>query len=169
MVSNLTKSGMSEWLNTSHRNEVGTHQVLEKGAWPSVNRPVDQQIKFTFLWLGAEDMILCIRLTCRFVYFILHDRLSENFTWDFSGTYPPAQNQYMQEKIPGAFIFARIHVGPVFALRPIQENIFEELFLKYVFAPSQICICTFAPSLHMDTVAVSTHPWCQYIKIPLGN
>ena len=32
-------------------------------------------------------------------------------------------------------IFAQIHVGPVFALSRIQENILEELFLKYVFAP----------------------------------
>ena len=40
----------------------------------------------------------------------------------------------MQEKILEELIFARIHVGPVFALARIQENIFEELFLKYVFA-----------------------------------
>ena len=35
-------------------------------------------------------------------------------------------------------IFARIHVGLVFALAQIQENTFEELFSKYVFAPSQM-------------------------------
>ena len=64
----------------------------------------------------------------------------------------------MQEKIPGEFIFARIHVGPVFALGQIQENLFEELLSKHVFAPLQICIRTFAPSLCMDTVAVFTHP-----------
>ena len=40
--------------------------------------------------------------------------------------YPPAQNQYMQEKIPGELIFPRIHAGPVFALARIQENIFGE-------------------------------------------
>ena len=72
--------------------------------------------------------------------------------------YPPAQNQYMQEKILEELIFAHMHVGPVFALTQIQENMFEELFLKYVFAPSQICICHFAPSLCMDTVAAFTHP-----------
>ena len=64
----------------------------------------------------------------------------------------------MQEKILEELIFAQMHVGPVFALAQIQENIFEEIFLKYVFAPSQICIRTFAPSLRIDTVAVFTHP-----------
>ena len=38
-------------------------------------------------------------------------------------------------------------MGPVFALAERQENIIEELFSKYVFAPSQICIRTFAPSI----------------------
>ena len=45
--------------------------------------------------------------------------------------YPPAQNQYMQEKFLGELIFPRIHAGPVFALAPIQENIFEEVFPEY--------------------------------------
>ena len=45
--------------------------------------------------------------------------------------YPPAQNQYMQEKILGELIFARIHAGRVFALARIQENIFEEVFPEY--------------------------------------
>ena len=45
---------------------------------------------------------------------------------------------------------------------------FEELFLKYVSAPSQICILTFAPSLCMDTVAVFT-PDAKTSKIVLGN
>ena len=40
----------------------------------------------------------------------------------------------MQEKNLEELIFARIHVEPVFALVRIQENIIEELFLKYVFA-----------------------------------
>ena len=35
--------------------------------------------------------------------------------------------EYMQERILGELIFARIHAGPVFALARIQENIFEEL------------------------------------------
>ena len=39
-------------------------------------------------------------------------------------TYPPAQNQYMQEEILGEFIFARMHARPVFALARIQENMF---------------------------------------------
>ena len=51
--------------------------------------------------------------------------------------YPLAQNRYMQEKILEELIFARIHVGPVFALVRIQENIFEELFFE-------ICIRTSA-------------------------
>ena len=64
----------------------------------------------------------------------------------------------MHEKLLGELIFARIHAGPVFALARIRENMFEELFLKYAFAPSQICILTFAPpSVCMDTVAVFTH------------
>ena len=33
----------------------------------------------------------------------------------------------------------------------------------------EICICTFAPYLCIDIVAVFTHPWCQYIKIFWGN
>ena len=48
-----------------------------------------------------------------------------------SRTYPPAQNQYMQEKILGELIFARIHAGPVFALARIQESIFEGSFSAY--------------------------------------
>ena len=46
-------------------------------------------------------------------------------------TYPPAQNQYMQEKILGELIFVRIHAGPVFALARIQENNFGEVFPEY--------------------------------------
>ena len=45
--------------------------------------------------------------------------------------YPPAQNQYMQEKNLGELIFPRIHAGPVFALAQIQENILEESFSAY--------------------------------------
>ena len=40
--------------------------------------------------------------------------------------YPPAQNQYMQEKILGELFFSRMHAGPAFALARIQENILEE-------------------------------------------
>ena len=43
---------------------------------------------------------------------------------------PPAQNRYMQEKNLEELILARIHVGP----SANTGNIFEELFLKYVFA-----------------------------------
>ena len=71
--------------------------------------------------------------------------------------YPPAQNQYMQEKNLEEFIFAHMHVGPVFALAQIQENTFEELFLKYVFAPSQICICPLRPlPLYGDSGCIHT-------------
>ena len=41
----------------------------------------------------------------------------------------------MQEKILEELLFARRHVGPVFALSQIQENTLEELFLKHAFAP----------------------------------
>ena len=34
----------------------------------------------------------------------------------------------MQEKILEELVLPRIHVGPVFALVRIQDNIFEELF-----------------------------------------
>ena len=37
----------------------------------------------------------------------------------------------MQDKILGELIFERIHVGPVFALARIPENIFEEPFSAY--------------------------------------
>ena len=69
-----------------------------------------------------------------------------------SGTKPiPAGNNSRGK------IFARVHVAPVFAVAQTQENICEELCLKYVSAPSQICILTFAPSICMDTVAVFSH------------
>ena len=61
----------------------------------------------------------------------------------------------MQETFLEELIFSGIHVAQVVALAQIQDNIFEELFLKYVF--------DFARSLCMDKVAVFTHPWCQYI------
>ena len=47
-----------------------------------------------------------------------------------SSKYPPAQNQYMQEKILGKTIFARIHAGLVFILARIQENSFEGSFSR---------------------------------------
>ena len=71
---------------------------------------------------------------------------------------PPGTKPIYAGKNLGELIFARIHAGPVFALARTQENEFEELFLKYVFAPWQICILTFAPSLCVDAVAVFTHP-----------
>ena len=43
----------------------------------------------------------------------------------------------MQEKFLGEFIFARMHVGPVFALAQKQENTLEELFIE-------VCIRTFS-------------------------
>ena len=70
---------------------------------------------------------------------------------------PPGTNQYMQ-RIIEELIFAQIHVGPVFAPAQIQENIIEELFLKYIIEPSQICIRTFAPSLCLDTGLYSHTP-----------
>ena len=45
--------------------------------------------------------------------------------------YPPAQNQYMQEKILGELIFARIYAGSVLALARIQENVFEGSLSAY--------------------------------------
>ena len=69
------------------------------------------------------------------------------------GNYPPAQNQYMQEKILGELIFAPIHAGPVFALVRIQENIIEEHFphISQIWGAVHVgantcraCICTLA-------------------------
>ena len=48
---------------------------------------------------------------------------------------PRHKTDTCRKKILEELIFARIHVGPVFALLRIQENTLEELFLKYVFAP----------------------------------
>ena len=42
--------------------------------------------------------------------------------------------------------------GACIRTRANTGNIFEEFFSKYVFAPSQICILTFAPSVCMDIV-----------------
>ena len=77
---------------------------------------------------------------------------------EFLWNVPPCAKPIHAGKHLEELIFERIHVGPVFALWQIQEPISEELFLKHVFAPSQICIRTFARSLCMDTVAVFTHP-----------
>ena len=75
---------------------------------------------------------------------------------------PPAQNQYMQEKILGELIFARIHAGPVFALARIQENIFEEVFPEY-FAKllGEFTRCEYMPRLYL-------HPH-EYRKILQAN
>ena len=76
--------------------------------------------------------------------------------------YPPAQNQYMQEKNLGELIFVRIHAGPVFALARIQENIFEESFPEY-FAKflGEFARCEYMPRLY-------SHPR-EYRKIFLAN
>ena len=39
----------------------------------------------------------------------------------------------------------------------LDRKYFLRIFLKYVFAPSQIGILTFAPSICLDTVAVYSH------------
>ena len=57
----------------------------------------------------------------------------------------------MKKLLEGFILFARMHVRPVFTLAQIQENTVEELFLKYAFAPLQICIRTFpSPSEWMQ-------------------
>ena len=68
-------------------------------------------------------MVLVLLLAGLFVRIIPASRANHE--------YPPAQNRYMQAKIPGELIFSRIHAGPVFALARIQENIFEESFSAY--------------------------------------
>ena len=57
-------------------------------------------------------------------------------------TIPPGTKPIHAEKNPEELIFAYVHVGPVFALVRIQENIFKD-FLKYVFAlwPSHFGPC----------------------------
>ena len=76
--------------------------------------------------------------------------------------YPPAQNQYTQEKILGEFIFARVHAGPVFARVRIQENILEEVFPEY-FAKflGELTLCEYMPRLY-------SHPR-EYRNIFLGG
>ena len=76
--------------------------------------------------------------------------------------YPPAQNQYMQDKILGELIFARIHAGPVFALPRIQENIFDEIFPEYSAKfLGEFARCEYMPRLY-------SHPR-EYRKIFLAN
>ena len=41
--------------------------------------------------------------------------------------------------------------------REYRKSMFEELFLEYVFAPSQVCLLTIAPSVCMGTAVVFTH------------
>ena len=64
-------------------------------------------------------------------YLYEEDCLGELIMNCLTKNYPPAQNQYMQEKILGELIFPRMHAGPVFALARIQENILEESFSAY--------------------------------------
>ena len=64
----------------------------------------------------------------------------------------------MQETCLEELIFARI-----------QVNICEDFVLTYVFTPSQICICTFTPSLSMDTVAVFREPLMPIHKNHFGE
>ena len=78
-----------------------------------------------------------------------------------SDMYPAAQNRYMQEKILEELIFARIHVGPVFALVRIQE-----IFLRNYF---RNMYSHFGPALCIDIVPVFAHPWCQYINVFWGG
>ena len=76
--------------------------------------------------------------------------------------YPPGQNQDMQEKILGELISARIHVGPVFALARMQENIFEEVFPEYFDKfLGEFTRCEYMPRLY-------SHPR-EYRKILLAN
>ena len=54
-----------------------------------------------------------------------------NLAWPTkTGTYPPAQNQYMHDKMSGELVLVQINAGPVFALARIQESTFEELCFK---------------------------------------
>ena len=75
---------------------------------------------------------------------------------------PPPQNQYMQEKILGEIVFARIHAGPIFALARIQENIFEEVFPEYCARfLGEFILCEYMPRLY-------SHPR-EYRKVLLAN
>ena len=73
--------------------------------------------------------------------------------------YPPAQNQYMQEKFLEELIFVRMHVGPVFALAQIQEDLFQELFLKHVCAPSPLPLYHNGYSSCIHTPLMPTHEY----------
>ena len=82
--------------------------------------------------------------------------------WDtlFQPLIPPAQNQYMQEKILGELIFARIHAGPVFALARIQENMFEEVVPEY-FAKflGEFTQCEYMPRLYLHLREYRKYSW----------
>ena len=89
-------------------------------------------------------------------------RMPQVYVFKSEKNSPPAQNQYMQEKILGELIFVRIHAGPVFALARIQENIFEESLPEY-FAKflGEFARCEYMPRLY-------SHPR-EYRKIFLAN
>ena len=83
----------------------------------------------------------------------------------------------MQENLE-ELSFAQMHVGPVFALAQIQESISEEFILKYVFAPSQICIREgtlygYSGCIHTPLISIHKNVLGELIervqKIFLGN
>ena len=81
--------------------------------------------------------------------------------------YPPAQNRYMQEKNLEELILARIHVGPVFALVRIQDNIFEELFLKYVFALWPCPLYLYSACIRTSLVPIHENIFGELISVQI--
>ena len=75
-------------------------------------------------WWGSRELWECVT-------FSDINTLPKHGKHPILGHYPPAQNQYMQEKFLGELIFARMHAGPVLALARIQENTFEGSFSAY--------------------------------------
>ena len=85
----------------------------------------------------------------------------------FNFLYPPAQNRYMQEKNLEELIFARIHVGSVFALVRIKENSFEELFLKSVFALWPCPLYSYSACIRISLVPIHKNIFGELLSVQI--
>ena len=72
---------------------------------------------------------------------------------------PPAQNQYMQEKVLGELIFERIHVGPVFARE--YRKIFSRNHFPHI---SQIL-----EGIHFSALSANTCRACIRTRASTGK
>ena len=80
---------------------------------------------------------------------------------------PRHKTDTCRKKILEELIFARIHVGPVFALVRIQENIFEELFLKYVFALWPCPLYSYSACIRISLVPIHKNIFGELISVQI--